>query len=73
LYATLKGTLMDYRLKKIIDLVKEEIANTASGGSIAGLPPDEPPVRKKKRKPTPVGRYGSRKMWIQNLKGNGRS
>ena len=26
---------MDYRLKKIIDLVKEEIANTASGGSIA--------------------------------------
>ena len=28
---------MDYRLKKIIDLVKEEIANTASGGSIAEL------------------------------------
>ena len=61
---------MDYRLKKIIDLVKEEIANTASGGSIAGLPPDEPPVRKKKKRYIYGGR-GSRKMWIQNLKGNG--
>ena len=43
-------------------------ANSASGGGIAGLPPDSPPV-KKKRKPTPVGRYGSRRAWLQDLKG----
>ena len=27
---------------------------------------------KKKRKPTPVGRYGSRKLWLQDLKKNGK-
>ena len=43
-------------------------ANSASGGGIAGLPPDNPPV-KKKRKPTPVGRYGSRRAWLQDLRG----
>ena len=39
-------------------------------GAIAGTAPagDDPPVFKKKRKPTPVGRYGSRRMWLQNLK-----
>lgn len=31
------------RLKRI----REEIANTASGANIAGLPPDTPPVRKR--------------------------
>ena len=67
----------DSRLDKLISIVKsirEEvaIANNASSGAIAGLPPDSPPVFKKKRKPTPVGRYGSRRMWIQDLKKNGK-
>ena len=47
-------------------------ANSASGGGIAGLPPDSPPVFKKKRKPTPVGRYGSRRMWLQDLRKDGK-
>ena len=67
----------DSRLDKLISIVKsirEEvaIANNASSGAIAGLPPDSPPVFKKKRKPTPVGRYGSRKLWLQDLKKNGK-
>ena len=69
----------DSRLDKLISIVKsirEEvaIANNASSGAIAGLPPDSPPVfnKKKKRKPTPVGRYGSRKLWLQDLRKNGK-
>ena len=65
----------DSRLDRLIDMVRsirEEVAavptNNASSGAIAGLPPDSPPVNKKKRKPTPVGRYGSRRMWLQNGK-----
>ncbi len=64
-------------IDKIVDIIRnlnEEgmvglPANNASSGAIAGLPPDQPPVRKKKRKETPVGRYGSRKMWLQDLRG----
>ena len=38
-------------LKKNGHVVVEEIpTNNASSGAVAGLPPDEPPVRKKKRK-----------------------
>ena len=66
----------DSRLNRLINIVRsirEEVAvvptNNASSGAIAGLPPDSPPVNKKKRKPTPVGRYGSRKLWLQDLKG----
>ena len=58
-------------LDKVINIIRnlnEEPTNSAGSGAIAGLPPDEPPVRKKKRKETPVGRYGSRRMWLQNLK-----
>ena len=67
----------DSRLDKLISIVKsirEEvaIANNASRGAIAGLPPDSPPVFKKKRKPTPVGRYGSRRMWLQDLRKDGK-
>ena len=67
----------DSRLDKLISIVKsirEEvaIANNASSGAIAGVPPDRPPVFKKKRKPTPVGRYGSRKLWLQDLRKNGK-
>ena len=67
----------DSRLDKLISIVKsirEEvaIANNASSGAIAGLPPDSPPVNKKKRKPTPVGRYGSRRAWLQDVGKNGK-
>ena len=67
----------DSRLDKLISIVKsirEEvaIANNASSGAIAGLPPDSPPVFKKKRKPTPVGRYGSRRLWLQDLRKDGK-
>ena len=69
----------DSRLDRLIDIVRsirEEVAaaptNNASSGAIAGLPPDSPPVFKKKRKPTPVGRYGSRRMWLQDLRKDGK-
>ena len=38
--------------------------NNASSGAIAGLPPDQPPMRKKKR--YIYGGTGSRKMWMNN-------
>ena len=66
----------DKRLENILNMIRslrEDVSavptNNASSGAIAGLPPDQPPVRKKKRKETPVGRYGSRKMWLQDLRG----
>ena len=42
-------------------------------GNIAGTVAagDSPPV-KKKRKPTPVGRYGSRRAWLQDLRKDGK-
>jgi hypothetical protein len=54
-------------LDKIIGIVRKlneevAIANSASGGGIAGLPPDQPPVKKKK-KYIYCGK-GSRKMWM---------
>ena len=62
---------IDKVIKKIRQL-KEEIAsggiptNNASSGNIAGLPPDSPPVKQKKRY-IYSGR-GSRKMWLTNKK-----
>jgi hypothetical protein len=38
--------------------------NNASSGNIAGLPPDDPPVKKKKR--YIYGGKGSRRMWMNN-------
>lgn len=63
-------------IDRIIDIVRtlreEAIAavptNNASSGNIAGLPPDNPPVRKKKKKYI-YGGHGSRKTWMQK---NGR-
>ena len=69
---------MKDKLQKIIDTVrglKEEMGaagvptNNASSGNIAGLPPDSPPVRRKKK--YIHGGRGSRKMWMPNKK-NGR-
>ena len=56
----------DYLDKLLKNLRKEEvaIANNASSGAIAGLPPDQPPMRKKKR--YIYGGTGSRKMWMNN-------
>jgi len=54
-------------LEKIRRNVRKEevaIANNASSGAIAGLPPDQPPMRKKKR--YIYGGTGSRKMWMNN-------
>ena len=58
---------MDRILNKIIKYSHEDAGvgvptNNASSGNIAGLPPDQPPVRKKKR--YIYGGRGSRRMWI---------
>ena len=61
--------LMDKRLQKIINYFKEEggmfagaPTNNASSGAIAGLPPDQPPVKKKKKY---IYGRGYRKLWQQ--------
>ena len=66
-------TIMDINkiIKKIRDLREEMAAagvptNNASSGNIAGLPPDSPPVNKKKK--YIYGGHGSRKMWLTNKK-----
>jgi len=64
----------DRRLSNIMNMVRsikeEAIANSVGGGGVAGIT-GEPPVNlKKKRKPTPIGRYGTRRTWMQKL-GNG--
>ena len=51
-------------MKSFYDFYEEMMANNASSGAIAGLPPDNPPMRKKK-KYIYSGR-GSRKMWMNN-------
>jgi len=72
-FISIAFTIMDINkiIKKIRDL-REEMAsagvptNNASSGNIAGLPPDTPPVRKKKK--YIYGGHGSRKMWLANKK-----
>ena len=61
--------LMDKRLQKIVDYFHEEggmfagaPTNNASSGAIAGLPPDQPPVKKKKKY---IYGRGYRKLWRQ--------
>ncbi len=65
-------------INKIISTLRSlrEEAPTMSVGDGSGtaLPPThEPGVKKKKRNPTPVGRYGTRRTWSQFLKVNGKS
>jgi len=43
-------------------------ANNASSGNIAGLPPDQPPVRKRKKERKYMKGPG-RKAWIDYLNG----
>ena len=71
MFRTVKIDLMDNRLQKIINYFHEDAgmampANNASSGNIAGLPPDQPPVKKRKRY-IYSGR-GSRKFWLANKK-----
>ena len=61
--------LMDKRLQKVVDYFHEEggmfvgaPTNNASSGAIACLPPDQPPVRKKKKY---IYGRGYRKLWQQ--------
>ena len=67
------------RVISIIRSIKEEAVaaptNSVGDGSATSLPPSvEPGVKKnKKREPTPVGRYGTRRTWSQFLKINGKS
>ena len=42
--------------------------NSVSGGNIAGLPPDEPPVRKRKKERKHLKGPG-RKVWMDYLNG----
>ena len=58
-------------LEKVINLVREQLAtgaptNNVGSGNIAGTVEagDDPPV-KKKRKPTPLGRYRTRVTWMK--------
>ena len=56
---------------KIMRNIRKEEAmavptNNATSGNIAGLPPDNPPVKKKKKKTYAYGGRGSRKMWMNN-------
>jgi hypothetical protein len=66
--------VIDRIIKKIRDL-QEEVAsgptNNVGGGQIAGTAEagDDPPVRRKKRKRTPNGRVGSRKLWLDFMRG----
>lgn len=54
----------DWKLDKIINIIREEM--TATGGNLAGLPPDEPPVNKKKKNIF-LGK-NSRTYWLRNSK-----
>ena len=62
-------------IRSLQNIKEDAPVNNVGGGAIAGTAPagDDPPVfNKKKRNPTPVGRYGSRRMWLQNLKKDGK-
>ena len=77
-FVNMKDENTQQRIKKTFSSFMEEApVNNVGGGAIAGTPeadPGNPPVfnKKKKRKPTPVGRYGSRRMWLQDLRKDGK-
>ena len=52
--------------KTFSQFMEEAPVNNASSGAIAGLPPDTPPVKQKKK--YIYGGSGSRKMWLINKK-----
>ena len=63
-------------IRSLKNIQEEAPVNNVGGGAIAGTKPagDDPPVnlKKKKRKPTPIGTYGTRRTWTQFLNGNGK-
>ena len=62
-------------ISKIRSLKEDAPTNSVGDGSATSLPPTHEPgvKKKKKREPTPVGRYGTRRTWSQFLKVNGKS
>ena len=63
-------------LERILNFIREEMRTTGSNVNTAGFSSKAPakgptagfdPLlgKKKKRKPTPVGRYGTRRTWMQ--------
>jgi hypothetical protein len=53
------------KLDKIINIIREEM--TATGGNLAGLPPDQPPVDKKKKNKFIFLGPKSRTTWTRNI------
>jgi len=52
-------------IDRVIEIVRQHKLQemmTATGGNLAGLPPDEPPVKKKKKY---IYGKGYRKLWQQ--------
>ena len=58
-------------LDKVINIIRtlnEEVpTNNASSGAIAGLPPDQPPMKKKKKERIYIKGPG-RKLWLDYFK-----
>jgi hypothetical protein len=54
------------KLDHIINIIREEM--TSTGGNLAGLPPDEPPVNKKKKNKFIFLGPKSRTSWTRNIK-----
>ena len=66
-YVNMQDDNIKKRTKKTFSQFMEEApVNNASSGAIAGLPPDTPPVKQKKK--YIYGGSGSRKMWLINKK-----
>ena len=63
-----KDTYINPADGKEYDIPEEAIANSLSGGKIAGTVEagDDPPKKKKKKKTYAYGGRGSRKMWMNN-------
>ena len=60
------------KLDRIINLIREEMmgagapTNNVGSGNIAGANEDPPDfLKKKKRRPTPLGRYRTRVNWMK--------
>jgi hypothetical protein len=58
--------MKNLKLNHIINIIREEM--TATGGNLAGLPPDEPPVNKKNKKKFIFLGPKSRTTWTRNIK-----
>lgn len=65
-----------YNIDKIIERIREEMSFSAGGGAMyrgtgkddSGSPTGGYDKPLGKRKPTPIGRYGSRKRWLDYVR-----